>query len=214
LTSSIVCCSTTNAVSRTNRIARILRTLQYFWKVYWSETLFSRSSDQNFSAMNSAVEFDVSPSGRPILLSGEVELRMESNVSLYDGESKVQSLGSMTLSTHRILYQLDGYRAAFPLEAITDIQENCPWVGKSKLILYFAPAKFIMFTFATGFKAIRKAVMDAVDSRKRALVTNPASLSAATARPQISTGIGTVLEMKVGSWPRLSRLLHRHSTRP
>jgi hypothetical protein len=165
-----------------------------------SEPLESRGSDQSISAMNSAVEFDVTPSGRPTFLSGETEIRMESNVSLYDGENKVQALGTMTLSTHRILYQVDKYRAAFPLEAVTDIQEHCPWVGKSKLILYFAPAKYIMLSFATGFKVVRKAVKDAVDARRKALAQNPAPL--AVSRPQISTGIGTVLEMQVGASPR------------
>ena len=122
---------------------------------------------------------------------------MESNVSLFDGESKVQTHGNMTLSTHRILYQLDKYRVAFPLEAVTDIQEKCPWAGKSKLVLYFAPDKYIMLSLASGFKAIRKAVMDAVDSRRNALMKTPASHTAAVARPQIIAGIGTVLEMQV-----------------
>ncbi len=69
-----------------------------------------------------------------------------------------------------------------------------------------------MFSFATRCKAIRKAVTDAVDSRRKALVKSQASHSAAVARPQISTGIGTVLEMRVRDHSSLGRTKAHSST--
>lgn len=126
-----------------------------------------------------------------------MELRVESDVSLYDGENKVQSAGTVTLTTHRVLYQKEAFKAGFLLESISDIQERSPWIGKSKIILYFLPGKFVMMSIPR-FPQFKTALRDAVDSRKKA-VTEPASRSTAITRPLNNAGIGAVLKMKVSA---------------
>ena len=85
--------------------------------------------------------FEVTASRRPVLLPGEVEIRKEANVSLYQGESKVTSGGAVTITTQRILFQGPDANVACPLESVVEIQERTPWMGKSKLLLFFSPPR-------------------------------------------------------------------------
>ena len=85
--------------------------------------------------------FEVTASRRPVLLPGEVEIRKEANVSLYQGESKVTSGGAVTITTQRIIFQGPDANVACPLESVVEIQERTPWMGKSKLLLFFSPPR-------------------------------------------------------------------------
>ena len=147
--------------------------------------------------MEFAKEFQVTPSGRIAFLDAEVELRTESDVSLYDLEKKVQSDGTVTLTTHRLLFQNEKCKVGFFLDEVTEIQERCPWVGKSKLLLMFTPQKFVMLSIP-HFPNFRKSVHEAVDSRKKSLTQAPASRAATTnATLKTNAGIGAVIEMQV-----------------
>jgi hypothetical protein len=161
-----------------------------------SESRLPAGHCPSLGGMEFAKEFSITPSGRVSLLDGEIEIKVETGVSIYDGETKLKTGGTLTLTTQRLLYQVETFKAGFLLEAITEIQERSSWIGKSKLLLYFSPGKFVMVSIPR-FPQFKVAIRDSMDSRKKSLAHEHNSRQTTIPRSLTNAGVGAVLKMKV-----------------
>jgi ESCRT-II complex subunit VPS36 len=140
------------------------------------------------------------------------QLRMEQATNLYDRDTKKHSGGSVTVTSHRILWVFPTGRFALYLECIQSVSEKSEFFKSAKAIIDLGgPGSgcYVCISFPKGGRdAFVKALRQGISQRGWEKAPEASDvLKMAQCKPAVSAGIGTLIQMQHNQEQATSALL-------